>query len=292
MILQVIVNGILAGLTWGLLAVGFTLIYRVVRFFHVAYVTTYMFGAYAGVWLIQQPIVGVVFAALIATCVAVLIGCVIELAIYRPLRRREASNLVLLLASLAVVVVGQNLIALLFGSEIQVVNLGELQHTIRVAGMSMTIWQVITAILSVVLSATVWFIVSSTAFGKALRAVAADRTLATAIGVRGDYTIFLTVACGSALAGIAGFLVACDTAITPSKGFAVLLTAVTAAIIGGIGSIRGAMLGGLLVGVAQHLGVWKLPAQWQDAIVFLILLFALVFMPQGLFGTPLKKASV
>lgn len=292
MIHQVLINGILAGLTWGLLAVGFTLIYRVVRFFHVAYATTYLVGAYAGVWVIQQWIVDVVLAALIATGVAALVGCVIELAIYKPLRRRGSSDLVLLLASLAVVAVGQNVIALLFGSEIQVANLGELQRTIRVAGMSMTIWQATTAILSIVLSASVWFVVNSTVFGRELRAVAADRTLATAIGVRVDYTILFTIACGSALAGITGFLVACDTAVTPFSGFAVLLTTVTAAIIGGIGSIRGAMLGGLFVGIAQHLGAWMLTPQWQDAIVFLILIAFLLVKPEGFLGKSSKTATI
>lgn len=291
MIVQVIVNGILAGLTWGLLAVGFTLIYRVVRFFHVAYAITYLAGAYAGVWLIQHQMTGVPLAMLLAAGSAMLVGCLIELAIYRPLRRRESSNLVLFLASLAVVAVGQNAIALLFGSDIQVAPLGELQRTVHVAGASLTIWQAVCASLSILLSAGTWLLASSTNYGCQLRAVASDGILARSIGIRTDRIILFTIAYGSALAGMAGFWVAYDTAITPSNGFAVLLTTVTAAIVGGMGSVRGSMLGGIFIGLVQHFGAWVLPAQWQDATVFLTLILFLCLRPEGFLGKPLKAQA-
>jgi branched-chain amino acid transport system permease protein len=292
MILQVIMNGVLAGLTWGLLAVGFTLIYRVVRFFHVAYAATYLIGAYVGVWLIQEHTAGVGLAGVAAMAVAAIAGCIMELVVYLPLRKRRSSPLVFLMASLALVVIVQNIVGLLFGSEIQVVGIWESQDSIQIAGASITQWQAISAFVSILLSIFAWFVVRHTSFGREMRAVAADEALADIVGIRSNRIILITIGLGSALAGIAGFLAACDTAIAPSNGLGVLLIGVTAAIIGGIGSVRGAMLGGLLVGFAQHLGVWKLPAQWQDTIVFLILIIFLLVKPEGLFGSPLRTAKL
>lgn len=292
MIRQVILNGVLAGLIWGLLAVGFTLIFRVVRFFHVAYAATYLLGAYTGVWLIQHQIAGAVLAGVAAMAAAAAAGCATELTIYRPLRRLRSSPLVLLMASLAIVVIVQNLVALLFGSEIQVANIRATQLSISVAGARITFWQIVSAVIAVLLSSCVWLAAHYTEYGKQMRAVACDIGLADALGIPTNRTILITIAFGSALAGMAGFLVGCDTAITPFMGFSVLLIGVTAAIIGGIGSIRGAMLGGLFVGVAQHLGVWKLPAQWQDGIVFLILIVFLCIRPEGVFGNPLPRAKL
>lgn len=292
MIPQILVNGLLAGLTWGLLAVGFTLIYRVVRFFHVAYAATYLIGAYAGVWLIQQQTAGVALAGVAAMAFAAIAGCIMELAVYLPLRKRRSSPLVFLMASLALVVIIQNIVGLLFGSEIQVAGIWESQDSIRMAGASVTRWQGISALVSIFLSGCAWFVVRHTSFGREMRAVATDAALADIVGIRCNRVILVTIGLGSALAGMAGFLAACDTAIAPSKGLGVLLIGVTAAIIGGIGSVRGAMLGGLLVGVAQHLGVWKLPAQWQDAIVFVILIVFLFIKPHGFLGSPMRTAKI
>ena len=125
-----------------------------------------------------------------------------------------------------------------------------------------------------------------------MRAVTTDPELADAVGISRDNTLLLAICIGSTLAGGTGFLIGYDTALTPAGSFGVLLIAVTAVIVGGIGSIPGAMLGGLLVGVAQHVGVWKLPVQWQDAIVFVILILFLLLRPQGFLGKPLRRAAV
>jgi branched-chain amino acid transport system permease protein len=125
-----------------------------------------------------------------------------------------------------------------------------------------------------------------------LRAVANDSELSSALGLNSGRVIAVAFALGSALAGVAAIFIAYDTDLTPMMGFRAILMGVVAVIVGGVGSIPGALVGGLFVGLAQHLGVWKLPTQWQDAIVFLILIVFLVLRPQGFLGKPLKRAAV
>jgi branched-chain amino acid transport system permease protein len=112
------------------------------------------------------------------------------------------------------------------------------------------------------------------------------------VGINVEQIVVVAFAAGSALAGIAAILVSLDTDLRPTMGFNALLMGVVAAIVGGVGSIPGALMGGLLLGMAQHLGVWKLSTEWQDAIAFCILLIFLVFRPQGFFGLPLRRTAV
>ena len=125
-----------------------------------------------------------------------------------------------------------------------------------------------------------------------MRAVANDSELARVAGIESDKIILLTFALGSALAGIAGILVALDVDMTPTMGMNALMMGVVAVIIGGVGSIPGIALGALLLGMAQHLGVWFISSQWQDAIAFVILLLFLLFRPQGFLGKKVKTATL
>lgn len=163
---------------------------------------------------------------------------------------------------------------------------------LSVFGARVTLIQISMIAVSVLLSALCWVFIEYSSKGKAMSAVANDPELARIVGVESDQVILFTFALGSALAAIASILISFDTDMTPMMGFNALLMGVVAAIVGGIGSIPGALLGGLLVGMAQHLGVWKLPTQWQDAIVFVILILFLLFRPQGFLGKPLRQAAV
>ena len=125
-----------------------------------------------------------------------------------------------------------------------------------------------------------------------MRAVANDPELASVSGIDSGKVILLTFALGSALAGVAGILVAFDVDMIPTMGMNALMMGVVAVIIGGVGSIPGIALGSLLLGMAQHLGVWFISSQWQDAIAFAILLIFLLFRPQGFLGKKIKKANI
>jgi branched-chain amino acid transport system permease protein len=159
-------------------------------------------------------------------------------------------------------------------------------------GAKITPIQITIIIVSACLLALCWAFAKKTRMGKVMWAVANDPELARVVGIETDQVILFTFILGSALAAIAAILISLDTDMTPMMGFYALLMGIVAVIAGGIGSIPGAALGGLLVGMAQHLGVWKLPTQWQDAIVFVILILFLLLRPQGFLGKPLRRAAV
>ncbi len=289
---QVLLNGILAGLTWGLVALGFTIVYSTARFLHAAHAATFLVGAYVGVSLSRVSGVPPIVCALGAVAAGAVLGIAIEILVYRPLRRRRSPSLVLFLASLAILIIVENSVALLFGSEIQVFAGRGDSGSIRMLGAQLTSVQGGSAITALALFLFTWAFTCLSPVGKRMRAVACDPELASVVGIDERGILAVAMLVGSALSGASGFLLAYDTSATPTMGFTVLLIGVTAAIAGGMGSIPGAMLGGLLVGVGQHVGAWFLRPEWQDAVVFVILLLFLLLRPQGFFGKPLRKVTV
>lgn len=291
MLTQLFVEGLFAGSVYALIALGFGLIYSTTRVFHFAHAAIYTaaaYFAYSG-WLLGLRLY---FAIPLAVILASMLGGLLEIVAYRPLRKKEATPVILLLASLGLLIAIQNAISLLFGDDTKSIRGSAVAEGLAVFGARITPIQVGIIAVSVLLLALCWAFIKYSNKGKAMSAVANDPELARIVGIELDQVILFTFVLGSALAAIASILISFDTDITPTMGFDALLMGVVAAIVGGIGSIPGAFLGGLLVGMAQHLGVWKLPTQWQDAIVFGILIIFLLLRPQGLLGKPLKKAAV
>lgn len=291
MLTQLFVEGLFAGSVYALIALGFGLIYSTTRVFHFAHAAIYTAAAYLAYsgWLLGLRLY---FAIPLAVILASMLGGLLEIVVYRPLRKKEASPVILLLASLGLLIAIQNAISLLFGDDTKSIRGSAVAEGLAVFGARITPIQVGIISISVLLLALCWAFTKYSSKGKAMSAVANDPELARIVGIESDQVILFTFVLGSALAAIASILISFDTDMTPTMGFDALLMGVVAAIVGGIGSIPGAFLGGLLVGMAQHLGVWKLPTQWQDAIVFGILIIFLLLRPHGLLGKPLKKAAV
>jgi len=291
MLPQLLLNGLIAGSIYALIALGFGLIYSTTRFFHFAHGAVYTAGAYLAYsgWLLGLSLYIAIPLAVIGTSI---LGALIEIGVYRPLRKKGASSLVLLLASLGLFIVIQNFISLTFGDDTKSIRSGAVTEGLPLFGARITPIQITIIIVTALLLAVSWAFMKRTRLGKAMRAVANDPELARVVGIETDQVILFTFVLGSSLAGIAAILISLDTDMTPLMGFHALLMGVVAVIAGGIGSIPGVALGGLLVGMAQHLGVWKIPTQWQDTIVFLILIFFLLFRPQGFLGRVVKKSSV
>jgi branched-chain amino acid transport system permease protein len=215
-----------------------------------------------------------------------------EVSVYLPLRRKGASPLILLLASLGMYIVLQNVISMIFGDDTKSIRSGLIKEGLNVFGARITPIQVLIICVSVILVVSVALLMTKTKMGKATRAVANDIELASVSGIDGDRVILWTFAIASALAGIAGILVALDVDMTPSMGMNALLMGVVAVIIGGVGSILGVALAALFLGIAQHLGAWYISSQWQEAIAFAILLIFLLFRPQGFLGKKVKTATL
>lgn len=292
MINQLILNGIIAGSVYTLVAVGFAVIYRTVKFFHFAHGIIFTAGAYFTylfkVWLGWPVIVAIPVS--IGLCAV--LGVIIETSVYRPLRHKGSSSLILLLASLGIYIVLQNMISMVFGDDTKTIRSGIVKEGINILGAKITPIQITIIIVSLLLIVSCFLFLKYTKIGRSMRAVANNLELAGVSGINSDEVIFWTFALGSALAGIAGILVALDVDMTPTMGMNALMMGVTAVIIGGVESIPGVAFGALLLGMAQHLAVWKISSQWQDAIAFVILLVFLLLRPQGFFGKRVKKVTI
>ena len=289
---QLLINSIIAASSYALIALGFSLIYSTVRFFHFAHGIVFTSGAYFTYLFKIQLGFPFWLAIPIALFLCTFLGCLIEFFFYRPLRRKESSSLVFLLASLGIYIVIQNLISLAFGDTSQTFRSGAEGVGIDIIGGSITPVQIyiIGFSLLLIISTALWL--RHTNIGKAMRAVANDEVLAKVSGIDSERVMLYTFAMGSALAGIAGILVAFDVDMSPTMGMKALMMGVVTVIVGGVGSVPGIAAGALLLGIAQHFGVWKIGTQWQDAIAFIILLFFLLVRPQGFFGRKVNKATV
>lgn len=292
MLTQLIINGIIAGSIYALIALGFTVIYRTVKFFHFAHGVVYAAGAYLAytffITLHLNPIIS--FFLSISLCA--ILGVAIDKSVYYPLRLKKASNLIFLLASFGVFIFLQNLIQLIYGSQILTLRTGPIREGYHILSAIITPIQIWILVVSCGLLAILWSFVKYTKLGKAMRAVSDDPIAASVVGINPDKTILASFAIGSALAGAAGILISLETNIEPTMGFSAILKGIIASIIGGIGSIPGAMLGGFFLGIAENLGIWKIQAGWKDSIAFLILIIFLLLRPGGIFGVKTEKESI
>lgn len=203
--------------------------------------------------------------------------------------------MVLLLASLGLFIVMQNVICMVFGDDTKSIRSGVVREGLPIFGARIKPIQIIIIVISVLLVVCVALWLKKSKTGKAMRAVANDAELANISGIDADKVILRTFTVGSILAGVAGILVALDVDMTPTMGMNALMMGVVAVLIGGVGSIPGVAFGALLLGLAQHLGVWKISSQWQDAIAFIILFVFLLFRPfrpQGFLSRKVKKVAV
>ncbi len=289
---QLLINSLIAFSTFLLIAVSFSLIYQSVKFFHFAHAVVFTSGAYFTFLFIQLFDLSLYLSLPLAIICACLLGCLIEWLVYRPLRKKNSSSLILLLASLGIYIVLQNVISMVFGDDTKSIRTWPVVEGLNVFGARITPVQIIIIITSIVLLILVAYFLHLSKTGKAMRAVANDPELANISGINSDKVILISFAIGSALAGIAGILVSLDVDMTPTMGMNALMMGVVAMIVGGVGSIRGIVLGSLLLALAQNLGVWYISSQWQDAIAFAILLIFLLFKPEGFFGKKLRKAEV
>jgi len=289
---QLLINILVTSATLLVVAVSFSIIYSTARFFNFAHGVVYAWGAYFTYLMARVAGMNLGMAIAIAVVGTALLGMGIELAIYKPLRKQKASSLVLLVTSLGVYIVLQNVISLLFGDDTKSIRMWPVREGWNVLGARITPVQVIIIVSAVVLFVAIMLFLKWTNMGKAMRAVASDSELALISGINVNNVILFTFALGSALAGSAGILVSLDVDMTPTMGMRALLMGVVAMIIGGRNSIPGVALGALLLGMAQHLGAWQISSKWQDAIVFVILLIFLLARPQGFLGKKIRTAHV
>ncbi|MBI2530333.1 MAG: branched-chain amino acid ABC transporter permease [Candidatus Diapherotrites archaeon] len=285
---QLAVNGIIAGSEYALLAIGLTLIYGILRLIHFAHGEVAMVGAYSA--FVVSVVFGLPLIAgfFVAIAAGALLGIAVNRIAFRPVRKQHI--LIGLITAIAVSILLQNAIALFFGNDIKTYNLGAVEKGIEVFGFIITKTQIVIVFTAVALMLLTWAFIKKTKIGQQVRAVADNRELAESIGIDSEKVIACTFAFGSALAAAGGVLIAAETNLAPMMGLMPNIKAFAAIIVGGIGSIPGAIFGSYFIGLAENIGIWFLPSGYKDAIAFFILVIFLLFMPTGIFGK--KKEGI
>jgi len=284
---QLFVNGIIAGSEYALFAIGLSLIFGTLRLIHFAHGEVAMVGAYAAFVvsvLLGLPLVVGFFAAI---SVGAMLGVAIYKLAFKPLRKQHP--LMPLIAAIAVSILLQNLVALFFGNTIKTYSLGAVEKGMEFNGFIITKTQVLIVFMALALMLAAWLFLKKTKIGKQIVAVADNRHLAESIGVDSEKAIVVAFAFGSALAAAGGVLLAMETSLVPMMGLMPNIKAFAAVVVGGVGSVPGAILGSYFIGLAENIGVWFLPSGYKDAIALSILVIFLLFKPTGILG---KKREV
>lgn len=289
---QLILNGIIAGSIYALVALGFSVIYKTVKFFHFAHGVVYTVGVYLAYTLTVFLGINLIISFFSASIFASIIGLAIDKFVYHPLRKQNAPNLVFLIASFGVFIFLQNLIQLIYSAQILTLRIEPIKKGHDLLGAIITDTQILILLLSVSLFAILWLFIQHSKFGKAIRAVSDDPIAASVVGICSEKVIFASFAIGSVLAGMAGILISFETNIEPTMGMSAIFKGIIASVIGGIGSIPGAIFGGLFLGIAENLGIWKIQAGWKDCIAFAILILFLLIRPSGIWGIKTEKEKL
>ena len=286
-----LINGISLGSVYAIIALGYTMVYGIAKMLNFAHGDVIMIGAYTVLTLLTGVGVSPLLAVLISIVVCTVLGITVEKIAYRPLRG-ASSSLAVLITAIGVSYFLQNIALLIFGPDtksfINIISVPSLS----LAGGELVITgtTIVTIIACIIIMCALTLFVNKTKPGRAMKAVSEDRGAAQLMGVNVNATISLTFAIGSGLAAIAGVLL-CSAypSLTPYTGAMPGIKAFVAAVFGGIGSIPGAMVGGILLGVIQNLGTAYISSQVADAIVFAVLIVVLLVKPTGLFGKNIQE---
>ncbi len=288
--LSYLINGISLGSVYAIIALGYTMVYGIAKMLNFAHGDVIMIGAYVSFCAMQYMGLPAILSVVLAMAVCTVLGIVIEGLAYKPLR--QAPSLAVLITAIGVSYFLQNLALLIWGSTPKsfssVVSIGSitlLEGQLVISGET-----IVTILANILIMIALTQFTSRTKFGKAMRAVSEDKGAAELMGINVNATISMTFAIGSALAAIAGVLL-CSAypTLQPTTGSMPGIKAFTAAVFGGIGSIPGAMIGGVLLGVIEILGKAYVSTELGDALVFAVLILVLLVKPTGLLGKPMRE---
>ena len=282
---QIIANSLIAGSLYTLVGLGFFMIYRTVKFFDISYGVLTAFGGYMMYWLFRLLGLQSLFAILISLILTGFVSFLLYQTVYQRLRKRESSNMVLLVASLGVFTALQAILAILFSSQFQTISIPLLQESVNVAGAFLTYTQILTISASLFIFGILSFVLLKTRFGASIRAIGDDEEVAKIVGINTKKVISWVFIIAGIIAGLAGILVGLDTGIEPTMGMQLLLKAVIVVIIGGIGRIYGVVIGGFLLAFIENIAVWHISGEWKDVIAFSVLIVFLLVKPQGITGS-------
>ena len=292
--LQYFLNGITLGAIYALIALGYTMVYGILKFINFAHGDILMVGAYTGLltytallggstngaWML----IAFFLAMLVSMAFCAILGMFIEKVAYKPLR--NANRLAPLLSAIGVSFILSNGAAWIFGTQSRRFPYPFDDTPIVIAGLSITPHQILTIVVSIIMMIVLTSFVNKTRMGKAMRATSLDQPTSELMGIDVNHVISMTFAIGSALAAVGGILASFDFRVSANMGTMTGLKAFVAAVIGGIGNIQGAMLGGIILGILESVGapLLGIPSSLRDAIAFAVLIIILLVKPDGILG--------
>lgn len=283
MLLQQIINGLTIGGIYALVALGYSMVYSVLRIVNFAHGDIFMIGTFFGLTLCSSFGLPFYVSIIIAAILTAVLGCLIERLAYRPIHSKDGMSV--LIAALGVEIFLQNLARKIWGSETFSYT-GKLKTiTYNIGNITISNIQILIFALTVVLLIVLYLLIYKSKMGIAMRASSYNMTTARLMGINTNRVIVFTFAIGSVLAGVAGNLVGIYyDAVYASMGYSMGMKAFASAILGGIGSVPGAVLGGFLIGIVETLGTVYISSGYRDAYAFIVMIIILIVRPSGILG--------
>jgi len=281
---QLVANSLIAGSIVALVVAGFSLIYTTNRFAHFAHggvvvVAGYILYSFSS--LLHWPFW---LSAILTLVTSSLLGWLLFFTIYLRLLRRRASSVILLIASLAILILLENLLLVFFGASVKSLSVLPVQKGIEILGAIVTPLQISIIGTSILLFFGLFLFSKYSHLGKVMRAVSDNQELAKISGIAIERVQGASFIIGSALAGVAGILIALEQSLSPTMGTNLIIKGFTGAVIGGSTSLAGSILGSYVLGLVENFGIWFLPSAWKNAIAFAVLLLFLLLRPEGILG--------
>lgn len=293
MFLQQLINGLTIGSTYAIFAVGYTLILGVLGVINMAHGTVFMLSAYAGLLVasyISTNIVVIILAGMLAGAV---MGVLLEFFVFRPISSRNAGPMASLIGTIGISIFLQSFAEKMFGAQTQQFPSGIMEGTLQLGSVRISYIQILSFLTALLLMVVVGYFINQTKTGRAIRSTAENPEAASLLGINTNKITLITTTLSSALAGVSGVLIGIMyNAIEPTMGSPMSFKGLAVIIFGGLGDVRGAVIGGFILGLTEVFTVAFGASQFRDAVAFILIIVILFFRPQGLFGDSRKGGRV
>ncbi len=290
--LQIVLNIIVLSIVYALIAISFRVTQGVLRFFNIAHAIVLTLGGYLVYEMTIQCAWPLSLAVLASILITVLLMLLIDHFLYRPLRLRNAANWQLMLVSLGLYVLLQNIVSLIWGDSTLSFRFWEIKEGHMFYGLYINDLEIVTVCSGFLLLCLFWLFIEKTNVGMKIKAVSSNYELSSILAISEENAVKWSVGIGTALATCAGILIAADTDLSPTLGFNWLLYAIVVIIISGMGKIRHILLGALLLATFQHLVAYYLDSKWMNSVAYIILIIFLFFCPSGISRKRIKKVDL
>jgi branched-chain amino acid transport system permease protein len=283
--LQSVVNTLAMGAVYGLLGLSFGIIYSTTKILHFAHGATYICAAYLFYATYALADWALLPAAVITVLGAGVVGFAMMRGFYDPLLRRNTSGAVVMIASLGLFIVIENLVILTYGNDSRVISKGSVQQGVAFGDIYVTPLQIMTTAVALAVFVLIFLVITKSKLGRGLRAIADNPAVAEIVGINVRHLRYAVFAIGSMVLAVAAILSGLDVGVSPGMGLSVVLIATVAAIVGGASGMFAGIAGGFLVGAIHSMGVLWIDPRWQNLMIFAALIIVLVVKPAGLFGS-------